>query len=149
MKKLMVFCLLCVAFLMTACGGGSKLTCTANQLDGVVKTVYSFEFDSDDKLDGVEFEETIDFSKVENFEETIGCANLEECMEAAKLELKECENNSSYESCKIINETKTGLTVKARISEDALKKETVTFKQGMTKEEVKKEAETDAVFTCE
>lgn len=148
MKKLMVLSLICTAFLMTACGGGSKLTCKATELDGVVKTVYYFEFDSDDKLDGVEFEETIDFSKVENFQETIGCANLEECMEDAKLELKECESSSHYESCKIKDETKTGLTIRARVAEDALKNDSSTFKKGMTKEEIKKAAE-KSEFTCE
>lgn len=150
-NKLMVFALLGVAFFMTACGGGSKLSCTATEAGGALKLTYNFEFNSDDKLSGVEFEEVIDFSKVENLEETLGCADIDECMAEAKLEITECESNSYYEGCKIVNETKTGLTVKAKVSDKSLetKDNGGMFNKDMTKEDVKKVAEEDSSFTCE
>ena len=145
-KKLAIFALICAVPMLTACGGKNELICSQSAYEGTIVDEYHFEFDGDDKLTGATFQEKVDFSKTEDFEQ-YGCENLEECMKEAKSEVEECKKDSAYTDCELINETKNSVTVKGRITDESLSKEGNRISKGMAKEDIKKVAEEQGL-TC-
>lgn len=137
-KKLLVLGALGIVPFMTACGGStSKLTCSYKT--GIGEINYIFEFDSSDKLTKAHLEQVVDYEKAE-------CGTADECKEDAKKALENCKEEKDYTSCSLANESDKGVTIKATITDEALKKDD-TISTGTSKEDVKSQFE-KAGYIC-
>ena len=140
-KKLLLLSLIGIVPFMTACGNSRTMKCTKED-DGFT-TGYVFTFDKEDKLEKISLTETVDFTKVDF--NNLNCSSADDCLKSKDKFLKNCTSNKNYENCKI-DTNKDSMTLTADYTEDKLDKEK-TYKKGMAKEDIKKEAE-DSNFTC-
>lgn len=135
---------------ITACGSSdNKLKCTESFGSDVLSRDYTYEFDDNNILTSVLVEEKINFVKVDDITE-LECGNsLEECMDDAKKLYDECLEDSYYENCKIVNESKTGLTIQSNLSKkgiNAMKEDWSVDK--LTKEVIEKNIK-NSNLTCQ
>ena len=135
---------------ITACSSSdNKLKCTESFESDVLSRDYTYEFDENDILTSVLVEEKINFEKVNDITE-LECGNsLEECMAEARKLYEECLEDSYYENCKIVDESKTGLTIQSNLSKkgiEAIKKDWSVDK--LTKEVIEKNVK-NGNLTCQ
>ncbi len=135
---------------ITACSSSdNKLKCTESFESDVLSRDYTYEFDENDILTSVLVEEKINFEKVNDITE-FECGNsLEECMAETRKLYEECLEDSYYENCKIVDESKTGLTIQSNLSKkgiEAIKKDWSVDK--LTKEVIEKNVK-NGNLTCQ
>lgn len=141
MKKLLVIPLLLVVPFLTACGSSNQLKCSREVEEA--KRVLIIDFDSSrENATGVKVEYSIDFSDVKDFSE-FGCEDLEDCMQMAEDEVKDCEADEYYESCKVSKKTKTSVTIEGTMTKEAVDDEL----KGKTYDDTKKMMEAGG-YTC-
>lgn len=137
-KKLFILGALGIVPFMTACGGNTnKLTCSYETKVGNIH--YIFEFDSSDKLTKASVEQNVEYEKVD-------CGTAEECKKGAQKALENCKVQEDYTSCSLVNESDKGVTIKANITDEALKNDD-TISTGTAKEDVKSQFEKSG-YTC-
>ena len=139
--------LLCVGALplITGCGGGNKLVCTTDEMDGIVSYEYTLNY-SGDELKSAEVVWTFDFSKVEDFD-SIGCSSAEECVSKAKGQKDSCAAESTFTDCKIDKETKDKVVLSAKVNDDQLDDGMGEITRKTSKEDAKKVLEEEG-FKC-
>ena len=113
MKKKYLILLLIILPFLTACGN-KTLNCEINRGTGIVRNV-NITY-SGDKVSKVTIKDTVDFT-VAGYEEH-GCKDLQECIDSADNELKKCQEDDGYESCKI-TKTETGYILEATQKESS------------------------------
>ena len=139
--------LLCVGALplLTGCGGGDKLVCTSEDLDGIVTYEYTLNYDGDE-LKGAEVLWTFDFSDVEDFD-SIGCSSAEECVDKAKGQKDSCESEETFTDCKISKETKDKVVLSAKVADSQLDDGMGEITRKTSKADAKKALENEG-FKC-
>lgn len=148
-NKLVLLGVIILIPFITACGSDNKLKCTESFESDVLSRDYTYEFDDNNILTSVLVEEKINFGKVNDITE-LECGNsIEECMAEARELYDECLEDSYYENCKIVDESKTGLTIQSNLSKkgiEAIKEDWSVDK--LTKEVIEKNSK-NSNLTCQ
>ena len=156
MKKKMLLGLLVVIPFLTACGNDDEEARRASKMIKSKKINsmrceyssdkeiqgYLFVFNDDDKLIRMGLYEGVD---INNLSDDDLCTDKESCIKLAKSNISECENDSDMESCRVESDDKSVILI-GDYKESALK-DNKDYDRGMTKSEVKKQAESEG-FTC-